>query len=216
MATASDAFTRADAANPGSNWVLAKGHTDHLGIFSNQVDIAGSPGDRCGNYWNPTTNTFGDAQFSQITIVAQAAHRQGPTVRSITTGTTRNYYLGGHQHSEDSSFLYAICKERANDSGVKLVTHGSQVVTAGDVVRLEITGDASPVLTLFVNSTQILQVTDSTNVLGSGQPGMRADHTTANVALFDDWSGGDLAAGAAPARLDYFPRGLERGVFHGG
>lgn len=189
MATASDNFNRADAATLGANWATAKGMVGPLGILSNGVKDPDGAGNRVGSYYSNVS--FSADQFSQATFVARTTGGQMVTVRSITSGVTRNAYGGGHHVADFGDYKYCIFKWVAGTLS-QLAVHASETVTAGDVLRLEISGTT---LTLYANAVQKVQVTDVSHA--AGQPGMHAESVSASTVWFDDWSGGDLSAAAA-------------------
>ena len=207
MASATDDFTRADSATLGSNWTQAKGHGGTPGVLSNQAYDPNGDGTRTGAYYSATS--FGNDQFSQATVINVATFYQAVTVRGITSGTLRNYYAGGHANNDTGHKKYTIWKEVASVISI-LANHASEVVTANDVLYLEVSGT-----TLTLKANGVTKVTTTDSDLSSGQPGLRDDHNVGSTAMFDDWSGGDLSAGITYPQLERDRRGIARGVLTG-
>jgi hypothetical protein len=179
----SDNFDRADATTLGASWTTLKGLVNSLGIFSNQVDVT-STGTASGNYWS--ADAAPDNQLAVATVVAVAARTQGVVVRAITSGSTQNQYLGGHDNNQTGNTRLRIWK-MVGGVRTDLASHATENVTAGTVLKLEAIGTT---LNLYVDG--VLKVTTTDPDLTAGQPGLMADHGTLNVAIWDDWSGGGL------------------------
>lgn len=180
---AADGFTRADAANLGGNFVLPKGIADHLGIFSNQVDITAA-GNRCGEAYDATIQ-WPTNQYAQVRMPALASATQAALVRVETVvGSTRNYYAGGRSPSDFGDSQTHIWKE-VNNVFTNLGASGTVDIAAGDTVTLDSTGS---VLVCRVNGVRKVTVTDSS--LTQGKPGLFAQHSAIDVALLDDFEAG--------------------------
>jgi hypothetical protein len=191
VATASDDFNRANAATLGANWTQAKGDSARHGILGNQADANGAAD--CGDYYSATA--FGGDQFSQATVVAVASLLQAVTVRGITSGVNRDRYNGGHDFNDTGNKRHRIYKY-VGGVWTSLGAHASEDLTAGHVARLEAVGTG---LDLKINGVSKVATTDAS--LASGQPGLYSVHGVADVAMWDDWSGGDLATAGAVRRI---------------
>lgn len=182
---ASDDCNRADAANPGANWVLPKGIAAHLGIFSTQLDVATAAA-RCADAYDAGI-TWPANQYSQARFVALASATQSVLVRAETvTGTTRNYYAAGINTNDFSNNQTHIWKEVASVI-TDLGTSGAVDITPGAIVSLEAQGTT---LICKVNGVPKVTVVDAS--FAAGKPGLYAQHSAGDVALFDDFVAGDV------------------------
>lgn len=182
---ASDSFTRADAATLGANYTQMKGVADSLGIFSNQADAASV--NRCGNYYSAIS--WPNDQYSQAKLVSVANSTDtAVSVRAITTGAARNAYHGGHAHSETGANTPAIWKQVANV--LTVLSSGGSALVGGETIYLEVQGTA---LVLKVNGSTVTSTTDAS--LASGSAGLYEENRAGNIAVLDDWVGGDFATG---------------------
>lgn len=186
---ATDAFTRADAATLGANWTAAKGVGESMGILSNQAEFI-TAGDTEGNYYSAVTAP--NDQYSQAVCVALTNYWLGVTVRSITSGTTRNAYVAGHDNGDFGGLNTGsrVWKEVAGVT-TSLGT-GSTALAAGQTWYLEVQGTN---LKMKINGATEISVSDA--AFASGQFGIQAFKTgTGTVAVLDTWEGGDFAATA--------------------
>lgn len=194
MATlASDNFTRADAVTLGSNWTNK--NSEWPGIFSNAVDVV-NVGTTCLAYWNQFT--WPNDQWSQVTAVISSAASTGFAAGVRMSLTTRNGYYGGanfSQFGDDNRHLWKYVGDTLTDLG----TDGVAVV-ANDVLYVEIQGTT---LKLFVNGVQKISVTDSS--IASGPAGLFVSHGTADIAMLDNWSGGDFSTAASVTNTSPMP-----------
>lgn len=183
---ATDAFTRADSASLGANWTLAKGADEIHGILTNQAKHTTSAS-RDASYYSAVTAP--DNQYSQAVVVALTATSMAVTVRSITSGTTRNSYYAGHDKNDFGGLntLSRIWKDVANVA-TSLGT-GATTLAAGQTWYLEA---QSTTIIMKINGTQEISATDSAH--SAGQFGIWDEHNAANVAVWDTWEGGDFAA----------------------
>jgi len=180
--TRSDTFTRADSNSLGADWtrIFGEGAFD-LGIFSNQVDTNGT-GNSTGAYWS--ADTFGDNQFSEVTMVILASGVQSAFTRNSTTARTR--YEFGHD-TNNFNARRRFWKYVAGTQTSLADCVPNQV--AGNIIRLESDGSTH---TFKVNGTAASCSPFTDAAIASGKIGIRALHNTANVAILDTWSGGDL------------------------
>ena len=142
-------------------------------------------------YWN--ADTFGNDQFSQATLggTAIASWYAGVADR-IQSGALTAYLFGNIQG------VYKLIYITAGSSNV--LATGSGTPTAGDVLKLEISGTG---LTGKVNGVSNATATDS--ALASGQAGLFG-YGGNGLATLDDWSGDNI--GAAPSQVPYQPKYL--------
>lgn len=203
---ATDAFTRADGASVGANWTLAKGADELHGILTNQAKHVTS-GFRDASYYSAVSAPAN--QYSQAVAVALTATSQAVTVRSITSGTTRNSYYAGRDPNDFGGLttVSRIWKDVANVP-TSLGT-GATTLAGGQTWYLEAQGTA---LIMKINGTQEISV-PSDSSLATGQFGIWSEHNAANFATWDTWEGGDFAS-ASTVRL-LFPAPLD-GVGSGG
>jgi hypothetical protein len=179
-----DPFTRGDAANLGADWTEIAGLTEP-GIFSNQVDTANPP---FSDWACRTLESYPADQYSQAVLVALASAEWFVLVRGRTTVQT-DLYAGGYSSTQAGDTNLRIFK-MVNNVFTSLANFGSQFLAATDVVRLEVKADD---LELFVDGISKLTAANDPS-LTSGPPGIGVSHSAGNVALLDDWEGGDFAA----------------------
>lgn len=177
---ATDAFTRADAADLGANWTVCKGAAESLQIISNQAAMISAGGARGGNYYSAVTAP--NDQYSQALIVAIPANALGVSVRNITSGTTRNAYFAGFD-ANDFGPGSRIWKQVGSVS-TSLAT-GATTLAGGQTWRLEVVGTN---LTFKINGATECTVSDPD--LASGQFGLWGESTVINFVAFDNWEGG--------------------------
>jgi len=139
-------------------------------------------------YWN--ADTFGNDQLSQATLggSAIATWYAGVACR-IQSGALTAYFFGEIQG------VYKLIYIAAGSSTV--LATGSGTPTAGDVLKLEISGTG---LTGKVNGVSNATATDGN--LASGQAGLFGYGGTALVTL-DDWSGDNIGGGVVPYQPKY-------------
>lgn len=184
-----DDFNRADGSL-GSNWTTVTS-MDPLAVAGNEC-IGTNSGSHNVAYWS--ANSFDDDQFSEMTVGAAAVGPGttywGPVVRAQVGA--QSFYVMYVNNSAVGVTIYrwqAGSATQIDGGGV-----APTVATPGDVLRLEIVGNA---LTAYVNGVARATATDST--FASGYPGINIfrDGTA------DNWTGGPtvtavVAQGRAP------------------
>ena len=190
----SDPFTRADntTLNDASHaWAIYKGASDTLGIFSNQVDVSVI---NTRNAMGNAQVTWPNDQYAQAKIVLVSSQETYVTLRGETaSGTTRNWYAAGDAIGNRGDHITSLRKYLANVES-EIANSGSVDISAGVTVYAEVTG-SSPVTVgpVKVNEVQkIAGTTDASSPLTAGKPGLHTFHTTGDVAIFDDFVGGDF------------------------
>lgn len=184
MASASDNFNRADSGTLGANWG-AISTLSGFKIVSNQA-VQATTGSNGGNRY--TAVTFGNDQFSQITIAADPNNFNygGPCIRAASGAIT--YYGAGFDSFNSGNTRQRIWKVVAT-TWTSLAASSSVNIAQNDVVYLQAVGNA---LTMKVNGSTVLTATDS--AIASGQPGFQS-RSPGNQATFDDWSAADIVSG---------------------
>lgn len=178
-----DNFNRANAVL-SSPWATQTSETG-CEIVSNLIavtDIFGTHGSRRTDSWDAAHSSQAVAQDGS------GAYRE-LSVRVRCQSGARSYYAGGMENFNLGSQHYRIWKVIAG-TYTNLIEHGSQDLAATDVVKLTVSGST---LTLFVNTVQVLTITDSD--LSGGTPGLgTANGGTVNA--WDNWEGtGESASG---------------------
>jgi hypothetical protein len=183
---ASDAFTDSDGTlltSHSANWSIQNGG-EQLKVLSNAVGVTAT-GNLRGNRYSGIT--WPNDMYSQATVVNVAASMLGVTVRCGSPNVWE-FYFGGADANNHGNNIYRITKWIAGVES-NLAAHASQVMQAGDVVKLSVQGTS---LSLVVNGSEIVTATDS--ALTSGQAGILAFHSDTTTPLWDTWEGGDIAA----------------------
>lgn len=180
---ATDNFNRANAATLGANW-SQRSTRNQPGIFSNAVDVDAGGNLDCARY---SGATWPNDQYAQITAVIVAAAVTAVSVRVSTTADTA--YSGG----DDTNDFGAGRRLWKWVAGV-VTEIGSEAIAlaASDVIRVEAQGTT---IRLKINASQRISVTDSS--IASGQAGIELQHSAIDVAVLDNFEGGDFLAATA-------------------
>lgn len=165
MATYTDTFTRADAANLGTDYAILTGQSA-IRIVSNQA--AG-----------PAASTEG-TQYVLSSVVAFAADQSAEaTVSAMGSGS--DYAGVGVRMSGGNG--YVVITDGASGAGhteFGKYTGGTYATLAGiattfangDVLKLGVAGASPAVLTAYKNGVSVGTFSDSTSPITSGQPGL--------------------------------------------
>jgi hypothetical protein len=175
-----DLFNRANCTSScgsgqglGSNWYVMDGTWT---IVSNAANyVIGGDSYAFAAY---TATTFGNDQYSNVTLNTLSGGYAGAAVRLTGSATESGYYC-------ESSTSNAYLDKTVSGTTTLLATLGSGF-PAGTILSLQVIGTA---LTCFANGKSILTATDSS--LTSGYPGIMA--VNAPVATMENFSGGTLA-----------------------
>ncbi|OHA56554.1 MAG: hypothetical protein A2441_02165 [Candidatus Veblenbacteria bacterium RIFOXYC2_FULL_42_11] len=171
-----DTFERAGPAL-GSNWNTS--HTACVPEIFNSSDFGGgSTNVRCLATW--TAATFGNDQFSEITITSFTTNDQVAAVVRLSNGD--NFYA---LVSDGASFLL---REFVGGSGATLVDLSTPYPVAGDTIRLEAEGST---LRAYRNGSLRGTTTDTSFTSGAnGAYTFRADQGP--TSRIEYWHGGSL------------------------
>jgi hypothetical protein len=178
-----DAFTQADGPLT-SPWATQSGENacEIVGNLVRGTNIFGEHGSR-------RTDTWGAAHSSQAVAKNGSGAFRENSVRVACQSGARSYYAGGIENFNLGSQHYRIWKVVAG-TFTSLIEHGSQDMASSDVVKLDIQPDTptpgTNTLTLFVNTIQVLTITDS--ALTGGTPGLGV-YIGAAADAWDDWEG---------------------------
>lgn len=207
MASVTDSFDRANAADLGANWT--KVSTQLAKITSNQAEYNGNGSD-VGYGYNAAT--FLSNAYCQLTIVRlpNANWCAGPVVRA--TSAVNAASGNGYGLSIRSDGLLRISRNAsfAADSA-------TGVITAGDIVRIEDRGGGLIYGMRYRGGTwtDIVSYTDGSPLSGQ-YTGMFCyfGGTQSTTFLVDNWEAGDLSGGASTTRG--MPFGNRSTAFNGG
>lgn len=191
---ATDAFTRADSGTLGGNWTNKR---NGLGIFTNQADITVTADDNISYY---SAISWPNDGYSQAKcVVAAAAGRTMQVGYRIQSGADALHsgYYGGVDALNHGNNDLVIAVWNSN-TPTFLATDAGTVLAANDVIKLTIVGTT---ITLYVNGVQKLQTTDS--LWTTGLAGLFAGNGAIDIALMDDFEGGDFASGSPAIDSDY-------------
>ena len=182
---ASDNFNRANE-NPlsgGGVWVpfTFGGLANALRLVSNEVGVVTASTDSWSVYDGGIT--WPQDQWSECKYSVAGTGDGGPIVHANTSAG--NGYLA----NRSSGINWEIF--RVSAGGFTSIASVAGSLSAGDVMRLEVTGSTTKTLVLKRNGTQILSFADTTP-LAVGKPGIGLFDGTLRV---DDWSAGDFAGG---------------------
>ena len=173
----SDDFNRANESPIGGNWSAWTG-LGTLRLVSNEVATSGADAD-AGARWSG--NSFGEDQFSQITITASdGTPDSGPAVR-IASGALTGYFTTSH--NPNLIYIHKFAAGVYTELGTTAGQYG-----IGDVVKLEAIDDE---VCVYVNVTEVVHCETDGTPLSGGAPGIFM-YDSGDRA--DDWSGGDVSA----------------------
>ena len=191
-ALVTDTFTRANSATLGPNWALlasSVGGNSACRITSNKAQGT-TASTNCFANWG--ANDFPNDQFSQVTdstLLGTATVRSCVRmVAATTSGAGPN--ISGYCTNGALASPYTINTVTAGLFAA--IATSAQNMVAGDVILLLVqTTSTGPQVTLFVNTIQILQVTDTSYTFLAGQPGMAiAEDGTTTDGTVSNWVGG--------------------------
>ena len=184
---ASDDFDRTNASTLGANWGQISGTDTNFGILSNQADV--------NTGWNGnqyTAISWPDNQYSQATLVENVTHLVGVCVRCDPTLAANTFYAAG-QDALDHGGASTVSRIFRYVAGTpETLATGATPLAAGQVLRLEAEGT---ILRMYINDVLEVSTTDAN--ITSGDPGITGFHTSSDIAVFNDWSGGDFLGTAS-------------------
>lgn len=181
MTIVSDNFTRANAPTLGANWSSQTGSS--FGIATNAAVNQGGFS-VAADYWS--ANTFGNAQFSQVTITTlNGSNWSGTIVRAATGGVNTNYSF---QSNGSSGTGNTFIRKTVTGTDTEILAI-STTVANGDVLYLQIQGTT---LIAKKNGVTVGTVTDSS--ISTGYPGITG---YGGSDILNTWSGGDLTSNSA-------------------
>jgi hypothetical protein len=192
---ATDAFTAAsDAAlqTYSSNWTINMGG---FNVSAASDYVQSDTGDYSAAHWN--ADTFSADQYAQVKVSLRATSSDwvGPAVRAAASGGTFYGVFASTNYGDPQVFLSKLVSGSVTDLASVGLT-----LTAGDVIRLEVTGTAPATLTVKRNGTAITGLTsisDSSSPLTAGYAGFCCYAEPGDTATWmDDFEGGNLGGGA--------------------
>ena len=171
---ATDNFNRANEVPIATNWSTA-GNSNGMYLVSNQLH---GPGTLEGcSYWD--ADAFGNDQYSSGTCITTSPWGGGPAVR-ISASVQSYYFFGiGNGYFRGCKYVAGVFSQ--------IGSNYTSTPANGDVLKLSISGTT---LTPTLNSVEQSTRTDSS--LSAGSAGMAAYDL---AAKWDNWEGGDVAAG---------------------
>jgi hypothetical protein len=188
VSTATDNFTRANAATLGANWTAINSLTS-LQILSNTAQTQGT-GAFQGNFYSAVT--FPSDHWSQCTIGAvtsrsssyllcpvrvQSGAESFYTIMVTTDGTTQCTI---RRFTAGAGTDIATCTQNLNNLA-------GRAFQTGDFLTVTAVGST---ITAYINGTQVATVTDA-NFTG-GSPGILGFAGTVTDVVFTGWSGGPM------------------------
>lgn len=182
---ASDNFHRADA-NPLSGSWTSVGTLNPLQIASNQAEAGGQDAGRIGCSVS-TAASWPNDQYSEITLgtFATNGHYVGPCCRMDSSG---NGYAVACTPGSNSSVL-----QKYSAGGGATLGSGF-TLNPGDLVRLTASGTT---ITVTVNGTVVVTVTDATYASGSAGVSCYCADTSFSLVSISLWGAGNLLPAAA-------------------
>lgn len=201
-----DDFAASDGSGGGGGGGTASDDfsVDHLATdWVVQATANETAGTVSGGVWNTNNlqcgvrrikETYAGDHSSQVTVLAATGVYDVSARVRCQAGNVRTYYAGGADTNNSGNSVYRIWMYVAN-VWTSLANHASQTTAVNDIVKLSVAGS---LLTLNVNGTDILSVTDTT--LTGGMPGFGGGAATA-TALIDNWIGVNTGGGTAKTLL---------------
>ncbi|MDO8688199.1 MAG: LamG domain-containing protein, partial [Dehalococcoidales bacterium] len=182
--TVTDNFTRADNNAAGLSWVESENADDIISIVSNQLKIKRAAGMA---YWNQTTSN--DQEASLTYEGGSSAGYNGPAVRVSGTKDSANGY--GAFYAAGTVYLKKFVNQ-AISSGGSALGNFAQTLSAGDILKIKVTGSS---ITTYVNDVLKSTITDSS--ITSGYAGILIGDNLNDGAyyLWDDFIASDVQQG---------------------
>lgn len=184
---ATDNFTRANGSL-GANWTTPTGGTA-LQIASNTCEPTSTTLTCVGAYTAIPSSANHYSEITIATMSATLAYCQ-PTVR-MQTGAV-SYYTAS-MHGATGSQGTVIIGKTVSGTFTQIGPAVPFTPAVNDVFRLSVFdgSDGTPVLTLFQNGFQILQVQDYSKQFASGYPGIAMFDSVLGTAQISLWAGGN-------------------------
>lgn len=180
-----DGFDRADEPlEAGASWTQVAAQSISADVVGNRLRVTSTAGFQICRYTYDVTP--GDDQYLQFTwqgTTAGGTHIYDFFVRLSVSGTQFTGYGLQYQHNNGGMM---VLKRWTNDAETDLGSSINNVLSPGDVVRIEAQGTT---IRVRVNSAEVLSRTDSAHA--SGRSGFRGI-TDAGYTELDDWETGDL------------------------
>lgn len=185
-----DAFTRADNADLGTNWTPVTSQAA-FALVSNAAKVASGAAD-AAEYYN--ASSFATDQYAQVVLTTVSA------VTDVGTGTG----VMVRASSVAQTFYRAV----ARAGGTELAKCVANVFTAladetatawqaGDVIRLEVSSTTLTVKRALAASptafSTISALTTTDTDIASGRPGIALSSTSTDNMILDDFGAGDLS-----------------------
>lgn len=213
-----DNFTRANAANLGSNWDADdSGNNIDWDLDTNTAENQFSANN---GQWTRTTSSAhaatADVKVSVTTV--GSGHDGGPLARCTSVGnTTKEAYV-----VYASSGGISIVRNNASGAETQLGSTIAITAAAAKVVAIEVSGTGATV-TIKSYYDGVLKDTQSdssaSRLTAAGRTGMTNWAALGTNSRWDDFTVDDLAAGGGATvtypMLERMTRGLERGLNHG-
>lgn len=182
-----DTFIRADAPNLGANWTKAPYSTSQLTIASNKAACPATGG-TTDSYWS-AASAMGNDQWAEVVVQANpAANDGGPIVRSNPAAQT--FYAIRINFSDTVALGSSQTFELYDVAATVFTLVGStatQVIAAGDVLRIEIEGT-----TLRGYLNDVLKASGSPSSRSSGNFGIDWWNPNAPVTTLGQFQAGDF------------------------
>lgn len=202
---ASDNFNRPNGPL-GANWSKPIVSTNNLVVTNNQVGVD-VENNHIYAFWS--ANSFDNDQYSQITLSSIGAWtgvilRDDSALDPVWTNppSASQFYLGFVFAPNDYRIYHFINNGYYSES-----VGSTETWQTNDVLRLEVSGTAEPLVTMYRNGRPVLVwlVTDAADVKNGGSPGIGIYSPAGLHLTADNWEGGDLIpdtnAPSAPAGL---------------
>jgi hypothetical protein len=195
---ATDSFS-GGAGNLSAKWTTPTGGTK-LQISASSTSEPSAINTHCGQFYSGAT--FSPNQYSEITIGSlSSGGYMYPTVRG-QTGAVSWYEspIPGPAGTLTTTGIYKMVSGTETQIGPTI----SFTPQVGDTMRLMATtgSDGYPVLTLFQNGFQLLQVDDYGNTFTSGYPGISQYGSTVSYSQVSSFAAGN--AGVIPTYSSTF------------
>jgi hypothetical protein len=180
---ASDNFNRANEYPIGGNWSAPSGGD---GLYLDNYVVVPNGSTTYISYWN--ADAFNNNQYSQCIIPSDFVGygHGGPAVR-VQSGAITFYVLDYGEVSD----TFRIYKCVAN-SFTKVGADISHTFSNSEVYKLSAEGTDSVTLSFFVDGNLEATRTDSSSTITDGSAGI---YGNGGFQSYDNWEGGDLAAG---------------------
>lgn len=178
-----DNFNRANENPLAGNWIQRETGGN---IILDTNRITGEENQECAAYWDEAENNFTDDHYSEIELVeSNASGYVGAMVRCSISGV--DYYAVFFGAAGDDN-IYVSRWDAGTETNLAVIPY---VFSVNDILRVEVTGQATVSLVIKINGVQQGSTVNDNNAARklTGQPGV---WMFSNTSFGDNWEADNL------------------------